>query len=66
MPGKMQVLNAIVISLQYSLVILLYYFLYRVVKIAVQDLSKLVSDEPQAQLFSQQQQPHGSVNSDHA
>lgn len=41
MPGKMQVFNIVVIALQYSLVILLYYFLYHVIKIAVKDLTSL-------------------------
>ena len=41
MPGKMQVFNIVVIALQYSLVILLYYFLYHVIKIAGKDLTSL-------------------------
>lgn len=41
MPGKLQVFNIAVIALQYSLVILLYYFLYRVVKIAIRDMAGL-------------------------
>lgn len=41
MPGKMQVLNIVVIALQYSLVALLYYFLYRIIKTAVQELNIL-------------------------
>jgi hypothetical protein len=43
LPGKLQVFNIVVIALQYSLVILLYYFLYKVVKIAVRDLARLTS-----------------------
>lgn len=42
----MQVLSILVIALQYSLVVLLYYFLYRVVKIASKDLNKLTFAEP--------------------
>lgn len=45
MPGKLQVLNLVVIALQYSLVVLLYYFLYRVVKLAVRDLNRLTFDD---------------------
>lgn len=45
MPGKLQVLNIVVITLQYSLVILLYYFLYRVVKLAARDLARLAFDD---------------------
>ena len=45
MPGKLQVFNIIVIALQYSLVVLLYYFLYRVVKLAVRDLNRLAFDD---------------------
>ncbi|MDF2568928.1 MAG: type secretion system domain protein [Sporomusa sp.] len=43
MPGKIQVLNYIVVALQYSLVLLLYFFLYCVVRIASQDLAKLAT-----------------------
>lgn len=46
MPGKLQVLNIVVITLQYSLVVLLYYFLYRVVKLAARDLNRLAFDDP--------------------
>lgn len=46
----MQVLSILVIALQYSLVILLYYFLYRVVKIASKDLNKVAFDEPATSL----------------
>jgi len=45
LPGKLQVFNIIVIALQYSLVVLLYYFLYRVVKLAVRDLNRLAFDD---------------------
>ena len=45
MPGKLQVFNVIVIALQYSLVVLLYYFLYRVVKLAARDLNRLAFDD---------------------
>jgi hypothetical protein len=41
LPGKLQVFNMVVIALQYSLVVLLYYFLYRVVKLAARDLASL-------------------------
>ena len=41
MPGNLQVFNIAVVALQYSLVILLYYFLYRVVKIAIRDMASL-------------------------
>ena len=47
MPGKLQVLNIVTIVLQYSLVILLYFFLYRVIKIAIKDLTGL-SDKVRA------------------
>ena len=45
MPGKLQVFNMVVIALQYSLVVLLYYFLYRVVKFAARDLSSMAFDD---------------------
>jgi hypothetical protein len=45
LPGKLQVLNIVVIALQYSLVVLLYYFLYRVVKLAARDLNRLAFDD---------------------
>lgn len=45
MPGKLQVLNIAVIALQYSLVILLYYFLYRVTKIAIRDMAGLICNK---------------------
>jgi len=38
--GNMQVFNVVVIALQYSLVLLLYLFLYRVIKVVYQDLSQ--------------------------
>ena len=41
MPCKLQVFNIAVVALQYSLVILLYCFLYRVVKIAIRDMASL-------------------------
>jgi hypothetical protein len=41
LPGNLQVFNIAVVALQYSLVILLYYFLYRVVKIAIRDMASL-------------------------
>lgn len=41
MPGKLQLFSIAVIALQYSLVILLYYFLYRVVRIATRDMASL-------------------------
>ncbi|MGL5513511.1 MAG: FHA domain-containing protein [Sporomusa sp.] len=56
MLGNMQVLNVVVIALQYSLVLLLYLFLYRVVKVVYQDLSQL-SGQPQ-QLSARQLQVH--------
>ncbi|SMC55978.1 FHA domain-containing protein [Sporomusa malonica] len=59
MPGKMQILNIIVIVLQYSLVLLVYYFLYRVVNIASKDLTKLAI-EPQAYLSLQLQTGEGT------
>ena len=40
MLGNMQVFNVVVIALQYSLVLLLYLFLYRVIKVVYQDLSQ--------------------------
>ena len=46
MPGKMQVLSILVIALQYSLVILLYYFLYRVVRLAARELNTLAAYDP--------------------
>lgn len=58
MPGKIQFLNIIAIALQYSLVLLIYYFLYRVVNIAFKDLTKLTI-APQSPL-SLQLQPGGS------
>jgi len=42
LPGKLQLFNIAVMVLQYSLVILLYYFLYRIVKIAIRDMAGLV------------------------
>lgn len=40
MPGKIHWLSIVAVTLQYSLVLLLYYFLYRVIKIAAQDLTR--------------------------
>ncbi|QDR80671.1 FHA domain-containing protein [Sporomusa termitida] len=40
MPGKIHWLSIVAITLQYSLVLLLYYFLYRVIKIAAKDLAR--------------------------
>lgn len=48
MPGKIQVINVLVVGLQYTLVILLYYFLYRIVKIVKYDLTRLTVDTPEA------------------
>ncbi|HWR44786.1 FHA domain-containing protein [Sporomusa sp.] len=61
MPGKIQVLSIVIIALQYSLVLLLYYFLYRVVKIASQDLTKLTL-EPQALIVHSQQEEGASIS----
>lgn len=59
MPGKMQVLNIVVIVLQYGLVILLYYFLYQIIKIAIKDLTGL-SDKVRAPLVSAELQATAS------
>ncbi|WP_371370928.1 FHA domain-containing protein [Sporomusa aerivorans] len=53
MPGKMQVLNIVVVALQYSLVLLLYYFLYRVVKLATRDLAVLATNRPPQRCVSE-------------
>lgn len=39
MPGKMLILNAVGIVLQYALIVLLYYFLFRIVKLVYIDLN---------------------------
>lgn len=44
MPGKSVVFNIVAIILQYSLVVLIYYFLYKVVKIVLSDLNSFKSN----------------------
>ncbi|MDF2875452.1 MAG: type secretion system domain protein [Sporomusa sp.] len=54
MPAKIHLFSIVVIALQYSLVLLLYYFLYRVVMIAAKDLTKLaVTPQNSMVLFRQ-------------
>lgn len=63
MPGKLQVFNIAVIALQYSLVILLYYFLYRVVKIAAHDLTSLTFNDLKDSVFHTKEETPSTVSS---
>lgn len=63
MPGKMQVFNIAVIVLQYSLVILLYYFLYRVVKIAIRDMAGLTFNKIENSFVSKAAEADALVSS---
>lgn len=60
MPGNLQILNVVVIALQYSLVILLYYFLYRVVKIAIRDMANLTFNRKSEDLPGRDRTPTDS------
>lgn len=63
MPGKLQVLHIVAIVLQYSLLILLYYFLYRVLAVAVRDLRSAAADETNFPVGDKQYQDiEGSAN----
>ncbi len=48
MPGNIHLLSIVAITLQYTLVLLLYYFLYRVIKIAAKDLIRQTAPQVQA------------------